>query len=158
VTQYDGANTGCFQGCGTVFNMTSAGTLITLYNFCSDAGCTDGETPVSGLTQDTNGTFYGTTANGGVNNDVTVYSLAMGLGPFVKTNPTVGAVGRTINILGTDLTGTTAVTFNGVAATFTVVSSTYITATAPAGATTGLVQVTTPGGTLSSNVVFQVLP
>ncbi len=101
VTQYSGANSGCFQGCGTVFNMTPAGTLTTLYNFCSDAGCTDGHAPLSGLTQDTNGTFYGSTADGGVNNDGTVYSLAMGLGPFVKTNPTVGAAGRTVNILGT---------------------------------------------------------
>jgi hypothetical protein len=39
-----------------------------------------------------------------------------------------------------------------------VSSKTYITATVPAGATTGTVQVTTPGGTLSSNVPFQVLP
>jgi uncharacterized protein (TIGR03437 family) len=93
-----------------------------------------------------------------VNGDGTVYSLGMGLGPFVKTNPTVGSAGRMINILGTNLTGTTEVTFNGIAATFTVVSATYITSTVPAGATTGSVQVTTPGGTLSSNGVFQVVP
>jgi hypothetical protein len=35
-------------------------------------------------------------------------------------------------------------------------SDIYLTATVPQGATTGFVTVTTPGGTLQSNVVFQV--
>jgi hypothetical protein len=37
-----------------------------------------------------------------------------------------------------------------------VVSDTLIKATVPAGATTGTIEVTTPGGVLSSNVVFQI--
>jgi hypothetical protein len=41
-------------------------------------------------------------------------------------------------------------------ATFSVVSSSEITTTVPTGATTGTVQVETPGGTLSSNVPFRV--
>jgi expansin (peptidoglycan-binding protein) len=45
-----------------------------------------------------------------------------------------------------------------VAATFTVVSDTYLTAVVPANATTGSVTVTTPGGTLTSNKVFRVTP
>jgi aromatic-L-amino-acid/L-tryptophan decarboxylase len=49
-------------------------------------------------------------------------------------------------------------TVNGKAGTFTVVSSSEITTTLPASATTGEVQVVTPGGTLSSNVPFMVLP
>jgi uncharacterized protein (TIGR03437 family) len=55
-----------------------------------------------------------------------------------------------VNILGTDLTGATSVTFNGIAAAFTVVSPSLITTTVPTGATTGNVQVATPSGTLSS--------
>jgi uncharacterized protein YpuA (DUF1002 family) len=47
---------------------------------------------------------------------------------------------------------------NGTPAKFTVKSDTYLTATIPAGATTGYVTVTTPSGTLTSNVPFQVLP
>jgi hypothetical protein len=39
-----------------------------------------------------------------------------------------------------------------------VVSSSLVTATVPTGATTGKVEVVTPGGTLSSNVPFRVLP
>jgi uncharacterized protein (TIGR03437 family) len=80
----------------------------------------------------------------------------VGLGPFVRTVPTSGKTGSAVKILGSDLTGATSVTFNGVAAAFTVVSATEITATVPASSTTGKVKVVTPGGTLSSNVVFRV--
>jgi hypothetical protein len=81
----------------------------------------------------------------------------MSLGPFVATNPTAGKVGRKVGILGTNLKGTTAVSFNGTAATFSVVAKSTIVATVPAAATTGFVTVTTPSGTLTSNVVFQVI-
>ena len=76
----------------------------------------------------------------------------------METRPASGKVGAAVEILGTDLTGATSVSFNGTAATFTVVSSSLITTTVPAGATTGTIQVVTPSGTLSSNVPFRVLP
>jgi uncharacterized repeat protein (TIGR03803 family) len=49
------------DGFGTIFRITPSGTLTTLYNFCSQSGCTDGESP-NGLVQATNGDFYGTAA------------------------------------------------------------------------------------------------
>jgi uncharacterized protein (TIGR03437 family) len=67
-------------------------------------------------------------------------------------------VGAAIIILGTDLTGTTSVSFNGTPAAFEVVSATQITTTVPAGATTGRIQVITPGGALFSGGPFLVLP
>ena len=68
-----------------------------------------------------------------------------------------GKVGETAQILGQGLSGTTSVTFNGVAAaTFAVVSDTYMTAVVPSGANTGAVVVTTPGGALTSNVSFRI--
>jgi hypothetical protein len=67
-------------------------------------------------------------------------------------------VGTVVNILGTDLTGGTGVTFNGTAAVFEVVSSSEIITSVPVGATSGKVQVATSSGTLSSNVGFRVLP
>jgi uncharacterized repeat protein (TIGR03803 family) len=137
---------------GTIFSIASTGALTTLHRFL----VVDGENPYGGLIQDTNGTFYGTTAAGGANLAGTVFSLSVGLGPFVETLPAFGKVGTPVHILGTDLTGTTSVTFNGMAATFTVVSKTSIFTNVPAGATTGTVQVVTPGGTLSSNVPFIV--
>jgi uncharacterized repeat protein (TIGR03803 family) len=50
---------------GTVFSITPAGTLTTLYSFCSQSGCSDGASPEAPLVQATNGDFYGTTNNGG---------------------------------------------------------------------------------------------
>src|SRR5260370_21572804 len=135
----------------TVFQITPQGTLPTLHTLTG----TDGADSFAGVVQHTNGKFYGTTRVGGSKNDGTVFRLDMGLGPFVKTVPTAGKVGVKVKILGTSLTGATSVNFNGVAATFTVVSATEITTTVPTGATTGTVQVVTPGGTLLSNVAFQ---
>jgi len=52
-------------GSGTVFQLTPAGSIKTLYNFCSATNCTDGATPEGGLLQGSDGYFYGTTAGGG---------------------------------------------------------------------------------------------
>jgi uncharacterized repeat protein (TIGR03803 family) len=139
---------------GTVFSITSGGTLTTLHSFDS----TDGQLPYGGLVQATNGSFYGTTYEGGTSNYGTIFSLAVGVGPFVETVPTSGKVEAAVRILGTNLTGATSVTFNGTAATFTVVSRSEITTTVPTGATTGKVKVVTPSRTLTSNVSFRVLP
>ncbi len=108
--------------------------------------------------QATNGLFYGTTYLGGHSGNGTVYSLNMGLGPFVTFVRPNGAVGSTAQILGQGLTGATGVTFNGVAATsFKVSADTFMTAVVPSGAGTGPVAVTTPGGTLTSNVSFRII-
>ena len=143
---------------GTVFKITPSGTLTMLYSFCSQSGCTDGINPHAGLVQDTNGDFYGTTVDGGTNNNGTLFRLSVGLGPFVKTQPPNGKVGAAVEILGTNLTGATSVSFNGTAAVFTVLSPSLITTTVPAGASSGEVQVVTPSGTLSSNASFRVVP
>ena len=146
------------HGYGSVFKITPGGTLTSLYSFCSQSGCPDGANPsLGGLAQDTNGTFYGTTFYGGANGYGTVFSLSVGLGPFVETTPTSGQVGAKVVILGTSLKGTTSVSFNGTSATFTVNSTgTAITTTVPSGATTGYVEVMTPTRTLTSNVKFRV--
>jgi uncharacterized repeat protein (TIGR03803 family) len=158
-TSRGGADSSCsiggVTGCGTVFEITPTGTLTALHSFAGYP--TDGANPMAGLVQATDGNFYGTSELGGAYDDGTVFSLAAGLGPFVKTLPTFGTVGAAVKILGTNLTGATSVTFNGVVATFTAVSSSLITTTVPAGATTGTVQVTTPSGTVSSNVPFRVV-
>jgi uncharacterized repeat protein (TIGR03803 family) len=48
-------------------NSPRAGTLTTLYSFCSQSGCADGEGPEAALVQAANGDFYGTTNQGGAN-------------------------------------------------------------------------------------------
>ncbi len=142
---------------GTVFKITSSGTFTTLHNFDS----TDGSYPYAGLVQATSGKFYGATYAGGSSTACpygcgTVFSLSVGLGPFVETVPTSGKVGAAVRILGTDLTGATSVTFNGTAAKFKVISKSEIETNVPSGATTGTVEVKTTKNTLKSNVVFRV--
>ena len=145
---------------GTIFEITPSGSLTVLHTFCSGGEpCADGWLPTNtGLFQHTNGNFYGTVSKGGnLTNAGTAFSLSTGLAPFVTTVPGFAATGTAVQILGTNLTGATSVSFNGKAAAFNVVSSSEITATVPARATTGPVQVVTPGGTLSSNVSFTVV-
>jgi uncharacterized repeat protein (TIGR03803 family) len=146
-------------GCGTVFEITPSGTLTTLYTFtCSESQCANGGNPDGGLVQATNGNLYGTTYVGGPNGGGTVFSLSVGLKPFVETEPASGKAGTLVKILGNDLSGATSVTFNGCSAPIEVFSQTVLTTTVPTCATTGPVQVITPRGTLSSNVPFRVLP
>lgn len=142
--------------CGTIFKLTRSGILTTLYDFCRQtSSCPDGNGPLA-LLLATNGTLYGTTQGGGTSGDGTLFSLSMGFNPLVQPNPTAGKAGQSIGILGNDLTGTTSVAFNGTAATFTLVSSTFLRAAVPTGAKSGPIQVTTPSGTLTSIVHFQV--
>jgi uncharacterized repeat protein (TIGR03803 family) len=147
---------------GTVFKITRTGKLTAIHNFCSKGHCRDGNSPAAALVQGTDGSFYGTTPLGGGSRKCSgrgcgiVFSLSMGLGPFVAFVRSSGEVGATSEILSQGLTGTSGVSFNGTAAKFVVHSDTYLTATVPQGATTGPVTVTTPSGTLTSNVPFRV--
>src|SRR5204863_6304441 len=68
-----------------------------------------------------------------------------------------GPVGTSVTISGTNFNGATAVLFNSVSASFTVSSTTAITATVPAGGTSGPSSVTTPDGTASSAASFTVI-
>ena len=139
---------------GTFYQYTLGGTYTQVFEFTLDNGGGDGGSypPL----QHTNGTLYGVTQYDN-NNNGTVYSIDMGLGPFVAFVRPTGKVHQAAQILGQGLTGTTNVTFNGVAASsFSVVSDTFMTAVVPSGATTGSVVVTTPGGALTSNVSFRI--
>lgn len=145
------ATDGNFYGVGgeTVFKLAPSGTLTAIHNL-------RGNEVRNGMFEATNGTLYGTTITLNPNGNSTVYKLNTRFAPFVKTVPTSGTVGSAVAILGTDLTGATAVEFNGIAAKFTLVSATQITATVPDGATTGAVMLTVSNKVLSSNVQFQV--
>ncbi|HTA23753.1 MAG TPA: choice-of-anchor tandem repeat GloVer-containing protein [Terriglobales bacterium] len=155
---YSTTESGGTYGVGTVFNISSSGALTTLYNFPDHDGCPFGCDPWGGLVQSTKGAFYGLTTGGGPDNEGTIYGLSTGLGPFVAFVNASGSDGQTGGILGQGFTGTTSVSLNGIPANFKVVSDTYLTATVPPGATTGYVTVTTPSGTLISNVPFHVIP
>jgi len=147
---------------GSIFTIGSTGVLTTLYSFCSNGypDCLDGSKPYAGLFQSTNGKLYGTTSGGGIFGYCcgTVFSVDMGLGPFVSFVRNPAKVGQSFGILGNGLKGTTAVLLNGTAASFTVRSDTLLVAKVPAGATSGYVSITTSRGVLKSNIPFYVMP
>jgi uncharacterized repeat protein (TIGR03803 family) len=74
-TTYDGGDFECdaLYGCGTVFELTAAGTEKVLYTFGSQSG--DGAYPAAGMTFDKKGNLYGTTSGGGAYDEGTVFKL-----------------------------------------------------------------------------------
>jgi hypothetical protein len=63
-TYVGGHGNGTGTRAGTVFKIAPGGALTTLYDFCSEANCADGQGPLAGLVQATNGDLYGTTFPG----------------------------------------------------------------------------------------------
>ncbi len=92
---------------GTVFRLSTNGTLTTLFAF----GGTNGAHPYSGLVQTPDGTLYGTTAEGGATNLGTVFSISPNgiFTTLASFNGTNGANPYSGLVLGSDgaLYGTT---------------------------------------------------
>jgi uncharacterized repeat protein (TIGR03803 family) len=154
IALYGATQAGGSKGYGTLFKVSLSGGFTRLYDFDD----TTGRTPEITLLQDTTGTLYGETFQGGSDGAGVFYSFDDKLPAFVSLVPTSGKVGDPVEILGQGFNGTTAVSFNGKAAKFNVVSGTYLTATVPSGASSGSVTVKTPSSTLTSNHVFVVTP
>jgi uncharacterized repeat protein (TIGR03803 family) len=139
---------------GTVWRMSLAGSFTSLLSFTNALGSSPQVVPL----QHTKGVLYGETSAGGKFNGGTFLDGNLGLKAFASLLPATGAVGSSIGILGQGLGQTTGVSFNGIPATFSLVSDTFITATVPSGAANGAVTVTTSTGKLTSNKPFIVLP
>lgn len=162
----EGGNSACTHGCGTLFQITPAGSYSVLYSFDGISGFAPEVTPF----QHTNGVLYGDTYYGGTGKMCSgggvgehcglFYSWNGNLPPFVALLPYSGKVGDTIEFLGQGFTSASTVSFNGVPATVASQgnSGTYLRAMVPSGATTGFVTVTTSTGTLTSNKQFVVIP
>ncbi|MFA6147666.1 MAG: IPT/TIG domain-containing protein [bacterium] len=71
--------------------------------------------------------------------------------------PPSGSVGTTVTVNGANLDNA-AVALNGVSATVTPAGAGQFSFTVPSTATTGMIAVTTPGGTVSSGTNFLVVP
>lgn len=71
---------------GTAFKITPSGLLTTLYSFCVQTNCTDGEYPYAGLAQGNDGNFYGATQAGGTRSNVT--TCPFGCGTYFQLTPT----------------------------------------------------------------------
>jgi uncharacterized repeat protein (TIGR03803 family) len=158
LTEFQGVNGGPGSG-GTIFQFTTAGVYKVLFGFTL-GNSASGQFPNTRLTQDTNGLFYGITANGGgPDSDGTFYSLNNSLTQFITLQSASGKVGAQVSILGQGFSSTSVVKFGGVVATAKVVTgTTSILAAVPAGALTGPITVTTGATTLTSTKMFKVTP
>ena len=87
--------------------------------------------------------------------NLTVFALAPVITSFTPTN---GLPSANVTLEGANFLGATNVSFNGIAASFSLAADTQITATVPAAATTGPISVTTPGGSVTSSVPFYLPP
>jgi len=166
---YDGATIALYIDGVLAASSAHTGTISSNSGFLS-IGSEDGRTGTCPA-------CVGTRYYKGLIDEVTVYNRALtateiqtvfGAGTFGKCyvaapapaiagfTPSSGNTGASVVITGTDFTAVSAVNFNGVAATFTGNSSTQITATVPAGATTGTNSVVAGGGTATSAAPFTV--
>jgi uncharacterized repeat protein (TIGR03803 family) len=80
-TTYNGGNSNCTNGCGTVVKLDASGNQTVLYRFTGGA---DGANPASGVIGDGAGNLYGTTHNGGNLN----CGVVIGCGTIFKLDKT----------------------------------------------------------------------
>ncbi len=137
-TNFTGASNVAFNGTTASFTVASATSITT-------------SVPAGAIT----GTITVTTP-GGTATSATSFTVVP-VPTITSFTPTTGAVGMGVTITGTNFTGATLVRFNTTSATFLVASATSITTTVPAGATTGTIRVTTPGGVATSATNFTVV-
>ncbi len=90
----------------------------------------------------------------------TVTTTPVAAPAITSVAPASALPGATITVTGTNFTGVTALTVNGLAATPTVINATTITFVVPATAQAGVATlvITGPGGLATNNTAFTVLP
>ena len=168
---------GTLDGVGTVFKITPAGTLTTIYTFCqASATCLDGSNPVAPVIQAIDGNLYGTTFAGGSGNG-TVFGMTPDGTPTMLhrfnvsdgANPAAGLVqGIDGNFYGTTSAGGA----NGYGTVFKISPTGKLTtlysfnSTDGASPQGGLIQTTdgnfygttNAGGANNSGTVFKITP
>jgi hypothetical protein len=145
--------------------------LVQLYgfNFSGATSVTFGGKVTAPFTVNNNTWITATVPAGAQNGPITVttpggsattqgsFSITSPVAPaLTQVAPAAASPGSTITLTGTGLTTVNQVTFNGVAAGFTMVNDGTLTAVVPFRAGSGLVAVTNPAG--SATLPFTVLP
>ena len=168
---YSVVGTGGSMTLSTCSAVTNFDTQLFVYSgSCGSYTCVGGNDDVSNTNTCSSVTFlsqFGVTyfvlVNGYDNTESGNFAVALTCAtppaaPVITSlNPASGPVGSTVTVTGSNFTGTTAATVNGVAVTgFTVVNATTITFVVPAGATSGNVVITTATGIPSNGTAFAV--
>jgi hypothetical protein len=146
--------TGKVGGSVVITGSGFTGTTDVAFNGVSATFVIDADTQITATVP--NGALMGkisVVAPGGTVVSTATYKVQPNITSFT---PASGPVGTTVVITGTAFTGATAVTFNGIAATFTVDSYSQITATVPCCGASGKIKITTPGGLGSSPTNYKV--
>jgi Metallo-peptidase family M12B Reprolysin-like/Cadherin domain/IPT/TIG domain len=155
-TNYD---TKLFVYTGTCGALTCVTGNDDLTGTCAANGTTTTSTVTFATTLGTSYLVFVSGYNGEQGNFVLTTTCVSTTPTITSFTPTSGPVGTVVTITGTNLTGLTGVSFNGTAAvTFSATNATTATATVPAGATTGTISLTTPGGSATSATSFTVAP
>jgi uncharacterized repeat protein (TIGR03803 family) len=109
---YGSTSSGGTYGWGTIFTITRNGALSTLYSFCAQPSCSDGTVPEASLVEGNDGSFYGSTAGGGIDRNGTVFKISPGgvLKTLHRFKGTDGSNPEAVLVQGTDgnFYGTTA--------------------------------------------------
>jgi len=154
-----GATLGNFGagGVGQFFRITKSGEYTLLYELTDPAR--DGACQCD-LVLGSDGIIYGTAQGAGATGAGAIFALDAGLPkpqPWAKQfRPASGQAGTQVLIWGSNLLSPS-VEFNGVPASSVESSGpNYVWATVPAGATSGPITVTTPGGTNTTQASFTV--
>lgn len=160
---YGGCSSDSNVSSGTIYRISSTGTYSHVLDFPPTG---NGETflfpaTVRLATQGLDGRLYGEVDSTGTDTGL-VYALDLKLPPPIPTGlvftPTTGAPGQEITIYGQHLLGATQVTIGDTQAVFRAVGDSYILATVPAGAVSGVpITVTGPNGVGSSKEDFTAL-
>jgi hypothetical protein len=138
-SHFTGVNGVKFNGVATTFNLISDGQVTATVPAGASTGKITLTTPTGTATSSSNFTVTSSTA------------------PTISSfSPSSGAVGTLVTINGNHFTGVNGVRFNGVGAGFSFVNDNKVTATVPAGASTGKITLTTPSGTATSSGTFTV--
>ena len=96
MTQHGGSNPTLQDfgtGEGTLFRITPQGAITILHSFADGSVLSDGQSPLAGLIQGSDGTFYGTTNLGGSNGSGIVFKFAPGLPVITSALTANGTVG-----------------------------------------------------------------
>ena len=106
----------------------------------------------------TSGLVRVTTSGGSVSSS-SIFQVTNPLAPTITSfTPTSGFVGTIVTVRGSNFIGTTQVRINAtIIANYTVHTQDSMTLTIPPAASTGFIRITTPNGTATSAIAFQVL-